>query len=340
MKKNHGKMFIFVLIITVISTMFLAGCSGKTGDSENVGGTNTDSKSQQSNYPTRPIQLIVPYGAGGDTDTNCRMLAKYLTKELGQSVVVSNVTGASGAVGSQQVLDASPDGYTVLFNHPTMLMNTALGLSEFSYKDFDNAGIACIDDANVFVVKADSKYKTLNDVVEDAKANPSKIRFATSMGSFTHLQILALQEQTGTEFNAADMGDMAAYIVALLGNQIEMIGCQYGVVKDYIESGEFRCLGVLSEERNPLISDVPTFKEQGVDISFSKFFFFSFPKGTPTEIIEKFSTAVENVCNNEDYAKEANGVYVTPSYMPPAEAIEYIEKNEKTYEKILENVDL
>lgn len=290
-------------------------------------------------YPEKPIQLIVPYGAGGDTDTNARVLSKYLSEELGQAVVVSNVTGASGVVGTQQVLEAAPDGYTVLFNHPTMLMNSLLGLTDISYKDFENAGIACLDDANVFVVNADSPYETLDDIIEDAKNRPGKLRFATSIGSFTHLQILAFQQKTGTEIASADLGDMAAYVTALLGDQIEIIGCQYGVVKDYIESGKFRCVGVLSEERNPLIPDVPTFKEQGVDLALSKFFFFAFPKGTPENIVNTFSAALEKVCQKEEYMKEANEVLVTPTYMAPEDALAYIEENETFYKENLEKVN-
>lgn len=328
--KSIMKKAISMLLVAVLLCAGLAGCADNKAPDANDG-----DNSASSGYPTKPIQLIIPYGAGGDTDLNARTLSKYLGEELGQTVVVSNVTGASGAVGSQQVLDSNPDGYTVLFNHPTMLMNSALGLSEFTYKDFENAGIACLDDANVFVVNANSKYMTLDDVVQDAKANPGDIRFATSMGSFTHLHILAFMKETKTEINAADIGDMAAYIIALLGDQVEIIGCQYGVVKDYIESGEFRCLGVISEERNPLMPDVPTFKEQGVDMALSKFFFFSFPKGTPEDVVNTFSAAMEKVCSNEEYIAEAGGVFVTPTYMSPADALEYIGANEQLYAEIL-----
>lgn len=349
--------------VTVLLTLCMAGClvlggcssaksqettAAKTTEAQTASGTATEMAAENSQesagtsraaYPEKAIQLIVPYGAGGDTDTNARVLSKYLSEELGQPVVVSNVTGASGVVGSQQVLEAAPDGYTVLFNHPTMLMNSLLGLTDISYSDFENAGIACLDDANVFVVSADSPYETLDDIITDAKNRPGQLRFATSIGSFTHLQILAFQQKTGTEITSADLGDMAAYVTALLGNQIEIIGCQYGLVKDYIESGKFRCVGVLSEERNPLIPDVPTFKEQGIDLALSKFFFFAFPKGTPEDIVNVFSSAIEEVCRNENYIREANEVLVTPTYMDPEIAVAYIAENEKFYKENLEGIN-
>lgn len=322
-----------VLSMVLALGMLLAGCGSDATK-------NPSSKANQGaakNYPNKTVQIVVPYGAGGDTDTNARVMSKYLSKELGKPVIVTNVAGSSGVVGSQQVLDSKPDGYTVLFNHPTMLMNNLIGLTDISWKNFKNAGIGLTDDANVFVVSSHSKYKNLQDLINDAKANPGKIRFATSIGSFTHLQLLAFEQMTGTNIVAADLGDMAAYTTALLGNQIEVIGCQYGVVKDYIESGDFRCLGVMSEKRNPLIPNVPTFKEQGVDLSISKFFFYAFPKDTPDEIVNKFSAAMEKVCQNKDYIKEANSVLVTPKYMKPEDAVTYIGKEEENYKKWLKD---
>ncbi len=293
----------------------------------------TFAMSAQANYPTKAIQVVVPAAPGGDTDLNCRIMAKYLEKELGQPVVIVNVNGAGGSLGSRKVKDSAPDGYTALFFHPSMFLNKIMGLVDYSFGDFENAGIGVMDNTNIFVVNASSPYKNLNDLIEAAKARPGKIKFATETGGFTHLQILAFQDETNTKLNVVDVGSASQKIVALLGKQVDMIGISYGVIKDYVASGRFRVIGVMSEETNPLIPAVKTFKEQGVNISFPKFFYYLFPKGTPQAIVAKFSAAVAKVDANPAAQAELNKFMVSAQYMGTAEAIKYMTAQEATYMK-------
>ena len=287
----------------------------------------------QANYPNKPIQIVVPAGAGGDTDLNCRIMAKFLEKELGQPLVVVNVNGAGGTLGSRKVKDSAPDGYTVLFYHPSMFLNKILGLVDYSFQDFENAGVGVLDNTNIFVVNASSPYKNLKDVIAAAKKNPKKVKFATETGGFTHLQILAFQKETGADFNVVDVGAAAQKIVALLGRQVDMIGISYGIIKDYVASGKFRVVGVMSEERNPLISDVATFKEQGVNMAFPKFNFYLFPKGTPKAIVDKFSAALSKAAANPEAMVALNKVMVSPHYLAPAAAAKFMTEQESNYIK-------
>lgn len=282
-------------------------------------------------YPTKPIQVIVPAGAGGDTDLNCRIVGKYLEKELGQPIVVVNVAGAGGTLGSRKVKESPADGYTALFYHPSMFLNKIMGLVDYGFSDFENAGIEVMDNTNIFVVNASSPYKNLQDIIKAAKANPGKVKFATETGGFTHLQILAFQSETGTQFNIVDVGGAANKTVALLGRQVDMIGISYGIIKDYVTSGKFRVLGVMSDQRNPLISQVPTFKEQGVNISFPKFNFYLFPKGTPQAVVARFSAALAKIAQDPALKSELNKVMVDPVYMAPAQANAFMSEQEANY---------
>jgi tripartite-type tricarboxylate transporter receptor subunit TctC len=284
-------------------------------------------------YPAKAVQIVVPAGAGGDTDVNCRIVGKYLEKELGQPIIVVNVNGAGGSLGSRKVKDSAADGYTALFFHPSMFLNKIMGLVDYSFNDFENAGIAVMDETNIFVVNASSPYKTLGDVIAAAKAAPGKVKFATETGGFTHLQILAFQAETGSQFNIVDVGAAAQKTVALLGRQVDMIGISYGIIKDYVSSGKFRVVGVMSDARNPLIPAVPTFKEQGVNISFPKFFFYLFPKGTPQDVVARFSAALAKVCADPALKAELNKFMVNPVYMAPKDAIKYMNAQEATYLK-------
>ncbi len=291
------------------------------------------SLSAQASYPTKPIQVVVPAGAGGDTDLNCRILAKYLEKELGQPVIIVNVNGAGGSLGTRKVKDSAADGYTVLFFHPSMFLNKILGLVDYSFGDFENAGIAVMDDTNIFVVNADSPYKDLKDIIEAAKKNPGKVKFATETGGFTHLQVLAFENETGVKLNVVDVGAAAQKTVALLGRQVDIIGISYGIIKDYVASGKFRVVGVLAEKTNPLIPAVKTFKEQGVNLAFPKFFYYLFPKGTPQAIVSRFTSAVQKVTSDPACQEELRKFMVSATYMPPAQAVAYMNAQEATYIK-------
>src|SRR5690606_35637940 len=123
-----------------------------------------------------------------------------------QTIVVNNVTGSGGTIGSRQVLDADPDGYTVLAFHDSILINNILGLADFSFADFTLAGVSVTDDGNAFLVSGDSQFDTLTDFVEYGISNPNEISVATEVGAFTHLQLLALEQETGASFNIVDVG--------------------------------------------------------------------------------------------------------------------------------------
>ncbi|MCM3409294.1 tripartite tricarboxylate transporter substrate binding protein [Metabacillus litoralis] len=328
MKKSFKGMLMFLMLILVAG--IFAGCSQSTTNE----GESSQENGNSSDYPSKPITVVVPAGAGGDTDANARLLGKYLEKELGQPVVISNVTGAGGTVGAKEVLDADPDGYTALFFHNSLLLNRIMGLTQDSYDSFKLAGIAVLDQGNTFMVSGDSKFENLQDMVEYARENPGEVSIATEVGGFTHLQLLALQKDQGIELNIVDVGGAAEKVTALLGGHVDIVPTSLGLVKDYVESGDMRTLGIMATDRVDLMPDVPTFVEQGVNSEFEKFFFFGFNPDTPDEIVDAFSKAVENVVNDEEYVKEAEKFLVTPTYMNSEEAFDYMKKTEEKYIEI------
>lgn len=328
--KSYKKTVVGLVAAVFTLGLVLTGC----------GGAKQEAKPAVQ-YPTKPVQVIVPAGAGGDTDTNARLMGKYLEKELGKPVVIVNAGGAGGTQGTRKVVkESQPDGYTVLFHHPSFPLQRAVGFTDYSFDDAEIANVALLDDTNVFVVNAESKFKTMKDVVDASKADPKSVKFATEIGNFTHIQVLAVEQKAGIQLNVVDVGSAAAKTAALMGNQIDIIGTQYGLVKQFIDAGKFRAIGVLSEKRNPLMPDVPTFKEQGIDVSFSKYFFYAFPKGTPKEIVDKFNAAVEKVCKNPEFIKEMEKFLVVPNYMPTTKAVEYLKKDEAVLKGLVDKAGL
>lgn len=327
--KNYFRIIaIAVILVSMITTvsLFAAGSqeSGKGADAI-------------TSYPSKPIQIIVPVGAGGDTDLNARLFSKYLEQELGQSLAVVNVGGGGGTVGMQQVLDSKADGYTALFFHGEALVPKIAGLVDYGLEAFDMVGIGLLDDTTVLATHPGMPFKNLKEFVAYAKANPNKVEFAMMTGGYPHLVGIALQEEAGIKLNLVDVGGNAAKMVALKGRKTQVINIQYGLALDYFKAGDFVMLGLTSKERNPLFPDIPTTREQGLDLEFNKFFFFAMPKGTPQQIIDTFSAAMKRVVDNPAFKADAARYFVTPTYMGPAEATAHAQS---VYEYFLKYQDL
>lgn len=278
------------------------------------------------NYPNKTIQMIVPVNPGGDTDLNARVLSSHLEDELGTSLAVVNVGGGGGSIGMRRVKDANPDGHTVLFFHGEGMVPQLAGLVDFGLADFQMVAVAILDDTTVLATHKNAPYTDMDSLVEYATENPNTIEFGMMTGGYPHLVGVGLEEALDIELNMVDIGGNAAKIVALRGGHTDLINVQYNLVEDYFDSGEFVNLGLLSQERNPYFEDVPTTAEQGYPIEFNKFFYFAMPKDTPESVVEKFSAAVERVVNSSEYQEEAAEYYLTPNYLGPEDATEYVDQ--------------
>ena len=284
----------------------------------------------QAAWPERPIQVVVPFGAGGDTDFNARQYAKYLQPVLGVSLAVVNVEGGGGSIGARKAKDSAPDGNTVLFFHDAMMVNTATKVSDFSWRDFEFAAIAGREAGTVFCVLKSAKWKTLKELMADSKANPNKISIAGNIGATTYL-VAQLMNQAGAAFNIVNHGGSAQRLTALLGGHVHVIQNPFGTIKAYVESGEIRALATTAGERNEFAKDIPTVRDEGFDVAFAYNYFFLFPKGTPKDIVEKFTAAVEKVATtNKDYAAEiAKAFFQKPLFKKGAEGMKEMEAQEK-----------
>lgn len=274
-------------------------------------------------YPEKTIQVIVPVGAGGDTDANARLFAKYLEKELNTSMVMINVKGGSGTIGMRRVLGAKPDGYTALFFHGEAMIPKLAGLSDIGIDSFQMLGVGLIDDTTVLATHPGTPYKTMAELVDYARQHPGEVEFGMATGGYPNLIGVALEKIANIDLNLVDIGANAAKTVALRGKKIDVINTQYGLTKDYFKSGDFVNLGLLSKQHNPLFAEVPTLEEQGFPAEFNKFFFYAMPKGVSDEVINTFTAAMKKVVDNPEYQEEAKRMFVTPTYMPPLEAKKY-----------------
>lgn len=319
MKKTQrfAGLFIGLLMISVM----LSACGGNRPAAP-AGPAGSDATS----WPEKPIELVVPYAPGGDTDFYARTYAKYLEQELGQPVVVVNIEGANGTVGAAKVKDAKADGYTALWFHESMLVNHVIGNSNFSHKDFDVVAIGNYDDTYVLAVHKDAPYANLQEFIEAAKKSPGQKIYGTQIGGFTYYFGALLEDVSGAQFNKVDGGGAPARNASLLAQKMDINAGPYGSMKSYFDSGDFRALALMSEERSKLFPDVPTAVEQGYDIDVKRAYFMLMPKGTDPAIIKKMSDAMGKVSQLPEYMNAIEKAYsVQASYSPTEESIQYLD---------------
>ncbi|MCR5288651.1 MAG: tripartite tricarboxylate transporter substrate binding protein [Treponema sp.] len=211
-------------------------------------------------YPTKPVTMIIPYGAGGTTDVNGRKFAVQLQKHLGQSITIVNQGGASGSKGCKSALDAAPDGYTILFTAESLGTQRVMGISEMSYADFAPI-MAVTNDPKVIVVGKDSKYNSMKDLLDDMKANPGKVKMSyTGPGGSGHVQGLILKN-LGYDMAMTAYAGGSDCILAVLSKQVDFTNSNYSTIVGYLKSGDLKLLGISAVDRLPGHPDVPTIAE-------------------------------------------------------------------------------
>lgn len=288
-------------------------------------------------WPERTIELIVPANPGGDTDANARALAAALNETMGWNVVVSNMSGGSGAVAYEDLLSNPDDGYRFVFFHSGACITQLMGMYDFNVlDDFKLAGMPFMDYSSAFLINANNeKFSDLESMVAYMKEHPGEVTFATETGNFTHLHVLAFEAAAGVKFNIVDAGTAAQKITELLGQRLDVIDTQAGLVRDYLDTDDptqkFTCLGIMAEERLESRSDIPTMKEQGYDIVFPKFFYLAAANAADDSAIAAMNEALVKVQENATLQEYAAGALVNVTSMSPEETEAYFQESSDMY---------
>ena len=259
----------------------------------------------QTDWPDRPVNVIIGASPGGDTDFNARTFARYFEQVTGVSMVITNMPGGGATIATTAVRDAEPDGATVLFGHTGHLIVTEVsGLADYGIDDFEICCIPAVDQGAVFVTSEQSGIASVDDLLEQTTADPDAVIYGTEFGGYSHLQGLLFMEQTGAQMRLVDTGSAAEKIASLLGGRIQVAGIAYGAVQDYHEAGQMSVLGQPNAERNPLLGDIPTFTEQGVDFVMNNPYIIAFPKGTDEAIVERMAEISAEISQIPEYATD------------------------------------
>ena len=252
-------------------------------------------------YPERPVTLVVGYAAGGATDIVARLVAKALTEELGQTIVVENKTGANSNIGAEIVSRAAPDGYTLYVGSIANTINRTL-YSKLNYdfiKDFKPIGLLATI-PNILVVNPKLPVKTVPEYLAYAKAPPGKLTCASSgSGSSIHLSCELFKMQTGTDILHVPYRGSGPAVADLLGGQVDSMFDNLPSSLPHVQAGKLRAIGVTSPQRLPAVPDVPTLAESGLPgFDVESWFGLMAPAGTPQPVIDRLNQAMNKALAN------------------------------------------
>lgn len=310
----------FTVLCSAVLAIALSGC----GSSAQQGAD--DGNAAANNYPEQPIQLIVPWSAGGDTDAIYRLVGQQLEEELGGTVIIKNVSGGGGTVGAQQFLNADNNGYTLLAGHDSIAISKILGKTDFGYFDFEP--VAQMTSTYDFVATpVNSPWDDMNDVIKASKAEPGSISYGASIGSTSQLEPLLIQAAADATFNIVGYGGTAERMQALAGSHVDLGGVSVVAGKEYLDAGKLKLLGYLGSERSEAVPDVPTLTEQGIKVSTATNRGVFAPKGTPDAIVQKLSNALKEVANSETFTTKMENLGTEVNFKASEDYTAFLKEN-------------
>lgn len=283
----------------------------------------------QQTFPTRPLQLVIPF-APGDTDQMLRPITEKMGQYLGQPIVMSYKPGAGGGIGAAFTAGAAPDGYTVVGSSPGALVVVPLANKEVKYTTDSFAPVAAISLGGMMIVaQAKSRYQTLRDVVDDAKARPDAISYGTSgaMG-ISHLLGEIFASEAKIKLRHIPFQGSTPAVTALLGGHTDIAVSAVGPAQAHILAGGLRPLAVFSDKRMRAFPDVPTVRELGYDVGSPTIYGLMAPKDTPPQVIDTLYQAARKVVAEQgpEVEKTLAGIGAEVSVLGPKEYGEYLQR--------------
>jgi tripartite-type tricarboxylate transporter receptor subunit TctC len=276
------------LVLLVAGSLVLAACGDGSDEGTAAGGG-------AEGYPDRNITMVVPFSAGGPTDTVTRLIAKPMSAELGTQIVVQNVEGAGGTVAAGEVSQAQPDGYTVLMHHIGMSTAPAL-YADLPYQpleDFKTIGLVT-EVPMTIIARRDFQPNTLQELVNYVKANAGSVTLANAgIGAASHLCGLLLQKAIGVKLQEVPYEGTGPALTDIVGGQVDFMCDQTTNTTGQIKSGEVKAYAVTTAERVESLPDLPTAKEAGLDLELTVWHGLYVPVDTPDDIVKTLSDALK-----------------------------------------------
>ena len=272
------------------------------------------SMAQSGDYPSRPIEIVVPASAGGGTDVLARAFAEAAKKHLPQPMVVNNKPGASGAIGMGEMINAKPDGYKLCMVIVEITILPHLGLTKYTWEDFQPIARLNADPAAI-TVRADAPWNTIEEFLAASQKSPGGMKMGNSgNGSIWHLAHAALEDKAGVKFTPIPFQGAAPAVVALLGGHIDAVSVSPGEVSAHVAGGKLKILAIMSDQRVKGFEKVPTLKERNIDLSIGAWRGLAAPKGTPPEILAALRAAARKAAEESSFKESLDKLNLGNAY--------------------------
>jgi tripartite-type tricarboxylate transporter receptor subunit TctC len=291
-------------------------------------------------YPTKPVELVVPASAGGGTDALARSFAEIANKIFPQPMVVSNKPGASGVIGMSDVLNSKPDGYKVSVVIAELVILPHLGLSKLTYADF--APIARLNaDPAAITVKGDAPWNTIEEFLAAARAKSGQSTVGNSgNGSIWHLAAAGLEDRTGVKFNHVPFQGAAPAVVALLGGHVDAVAVSPAEVATHVQSGKLKMLAVMADQRLKAFDKVPTMKEQKIDLSIGTWRGLAVPKATPVAVIDSLRDVARKAAEGPALKEALDKINLGFAYLDAAEFGQAMQRDHEFFKQLVQKTGI
>jgi tripartite-type tricarboxylate transporter receptor subunit TctC len=289
-------------------------------------------------YPERPVRLIVPWAAGGDTDNIFRPFAQAFQKHLGQTVVVANVGGASGTRGAKEAKDAPADGYTLYAVHDYIHSTYYAGVADVQYTDFEPI---CLVASTPSVLTASPKtpWHNWKEFLDDAKKRPGQITVGATLASTSHFFPALIEQAAHIKLKYVSYEGLAPRMNAILGGHIDLTDSNL-TQKGKVEAGQLKFLAIATEKRHPEMPSIPTLKELGVNVVYDVNRGIMVQKGASPEVIQKLSAACAAAAKEPEFAQAMKLQGTDVRYMDRAAYGKWLKQNDDLNKKLAQDLGL
>ncbi len=289
-------------------------------------------------YPERPVKLIVPWAAGGDTDAVKRPFANLLQKYLGQTVVVANITGASGTVGAREAKNSPPDGYVIYSTHDYIHSTYYTGVSDVNYTDFEPVCLATAT-PSILTASPKTKWSSWQELLADAKARPGQIIVGATLGSTSHFFPALIEREAKIKLKYVSYEGLAPRMNAILGGHVDLTDSNL-TQKAKVDAGQLKFLAIATEQRDPAIPDVPTLRELGVNVVYAIHRGIVAPKGTPEAVLSKLEDGCAKVTKDPAFAEAMKKQGTDVRYLDRKGYAEFLKKNDALNKELARELGL
>jgi len=327
---------VFSIVLVVAMALSLVSCGTvNTPPTQTETPTTSAAESTKApvNFPTRDITYVVPYSAGGSSDQMARLMSNYAKKYLGVNIIIENIPGGAGNVGLVQFAGYPKDGYSIASANTTMNLQPIYGTTEYDYLEIFEPLALVVSIPIAITVPADSPFKTIEELIEYAKANPGKLQYGhAGIGSITHVTAELFAMSAGIELTQVPFGSGNDALTALMGGHIDIDVASLSEVLTQHKSGTVRILAMCTDKQ---VEDIPTLVSKGYDVDMKVTQGVCTLKGVDPEIVKILDEGLKGIVNDPGYQAELEALGMEVDYLGAAEFGEFLQKQRKTFEEVV-----